>query len=95
MFCQLLYSNVTQSLTHRHIHTHTLSFSHIILHVPSQVTRYSSLCYIQQDLIAYPLQMQQFAFTNPKLPVHSFLKLSFNLDQLLSKPTTATLEKNF
>ena len=27
-------------------------------------------CSIQQDLIAFPLQMQYFAFTNPKLPVH-------------------------
>ena len=41
------------------------SFSHIILHhVPSQMT------VIQQDLIPHPLQMQQFAPINPKLPVH-------------------------
>ena len=25
---------------------------------------------MQQDRIAHPLQMQQFAFTNPRLPVH-------------------------
>ena len=41
MFYQL-YSKVTQL----YIYVHTHSFSHIILHhVPSQVTRYSSLCY--------------------------------------------------
>ena len=28
------------------------------------------LCAVQQDLIAYPLRMQLFASTNPKLPVH-------------------------
>ena len=27
-------------------------------------------CTAQQDLIAYPLQMQQFASNNPQLPVH-------------------------
>ena len=48
------------------------SFSHIILcHVPSQVIRYSFLCYTQQNLIAYPLQILQFASTNPKLSVLS------------------------
>ena len=41
--CQfLLYSKVTQSYTHIYMH----SFSHVILHrIPSQVTRWSSLCY--------------------------------------------------
>ena len=48
MFCQfLLHSKVTQS--HTHTHTHNIyihSFSHIIFHhVPSLVTKYSSLCY--------------------------------------------------
>ena len=48
----LLYSKVTQSYMHYiyiyiYTHTHIYSFSHIILHhFPSQVTRYSSLCYI-------------------------------------------------
>ena len=38
----LLYSKVPQW----HTHTHTRSFSHIILHhAPSQVTRYGSQCY--------------------------------------------------
>ena len=38
--CFTVYGKVTQS------HTHTHSFSHIILHhVPSQVTRCSPLCY--------------------------------------------------
>ena len=30
----------------------------------------TSDCAIQQDVIAYPLQMQEFASTNPRLPVH-------------------------
>ena len=52
-----------------HIHLCLYSFYHIIFyHVSSQVTKVP--CAIQQDLIAYPLQMQQFASTNPKLPVH-------------------------
>ena len=50
MFCQfLLYSKVTHSYIHIYIYTyiHTHSFSHILLHhLPSQVTRCSSLCYI-------------------------------------------------
>ena len=49
-FCQfLLYSKVTRSYIHIHIYMYLFiySFSHIILHcVSSQVTRYSSLCYI-------------------------------------------------
>ena len=37
---------VTQLCIYIYAHTHTHSFSHIILyHVPSQVIRYSSLCY--------------------------------------------------
>ena len=46
MFCQfMLYSKVTQSDTHTHTHI-IYSFSHsILLHIPSQVFRYSSLCY--------------------------------------------------
>ena len=65
--CQ--FSTVHQSDPATHIYTH--SFSHIIsfimLHhkwldiVPSA---------IQQDLIAYPLQMQEFASINPGFPVH-------------------------
>ena len=51
MFCQfLLYSKMTQLYIYMH------SFFHIFPHyVPSQVNGYSSLCYIQQDLTAYPL----------------------------------------
>ena len=54
MLCQfLLHSKVAQL----HINIH--SFTHIILHhVPSQVIRYIVPCAIEQDLIAYPLQMQ-------------------------------------
>ena len=59
----LLYSKVTQ--LHMHVY---LLFSHItMLHhkwldiVPSA---------LWQDLIAYPLQRQQFASMNPRLPVH-------------------------
>ena len=65
MFCQfLLCSKVTQS------YTHIYSFSHIIFcHVPSQVIIYIVPCVIQQNLIAYLLQMQ-YASTNPKLLVH-------------------------
>ena len=52
MFFQfLLYSKVTQ------LYKYTHSFSHIILHyIPSQVIIVPSA--IQQDLIAYPFQMQ-------------------------------------
>ena len=54
-FCQfLLYSKMTQS----YIYIHSL---YKWLDTVSWA--------IQQDLIAYPLQMQQFA-SNPKLPVH-------------------------
>ena len=50
------------SYTYTHIF-----FPHIILHhAPSQVTGQS--CATQQDLIAYPFQMQSFASPNPKLP---------------------------
>ena len=51
--------------THTHILFFTLSsimFHHEWLHIVP--------CAIQQDLIPYPLQMPQFASTNPKLPVH-------------------------
>ena len=65
VFCQfLLYSKVTQ------LYIYIYSFSHITFyHVPSQMTRHSSLC-CTEDLIAYPLQMQYFASINPKLPVY-------------------------
>ena len=47
VFCEL--STVQQSdPAHTHTHTHIFFFSHfhtILHHVPSQVTRYSSLCY--------------------------------------------------
>ena len=57
MFCQiLLYSKVTPS----YIYTYVLFLIWL--------DRVS--CAIEQDLIAYPLQTQQFASTNPKLPVH-------------------------
>ena len=70
MFCQfLLYSKMNH--LYIYTHTHTRLFSHIIFqHVPSQVTRYSSTLAIQQDLIAYALEMKQFLSTNPKLLVH-------------------------
>ena len=61
----LLYSKVTQSCICTYILSLTLSsimFHHKWLDkVP---------CAIQQDLIAYPLQMQQLTSTNPTLPVH-------------------------
>ena len=58
-------------------------FSHIILHhVPLQVTRYGSLCYIQQELTAYPLEMQFVVVCickpqtpSPFSPFHSLLFL--------------------
>ena len=36
----------------------------------SQDIGYSSLCCIQQDLVVYPLFIQQFASPNPRLPIH-------------------------
>jgi len=78
MFCQfLLYSKVTQSLTHTHtyIYAYINYFSHIILHrAPSQVTSYSSLCYTAGP-IAYPHQMQQFASTHPQRR-HNIISMS-------------------
>ena len=61
----LLYSKMTQSHTHIYIHSF-LTLSSITLHhrwldiVPSAT----------QHLIAYLLQMQEFASINPRLPVH-------------------------
>ena len=54
---------------------HMYIFSHIILHhVSSRVTIVP--CAIEQNLIAYPLQMQQFVSTNPRLQVHPTPSLS-------------------
>ena len=70
MFCQfLIYSKVTQSYIYTYIYI--FSFSHTILdQVPLQVTRYSSLCNTQHDVIVYPLQRQYFASINHKVSVH-------------------------
>ena len=66
VFCQfLLHSKVTQSHVYIYIYTH--SFSHSILHILFLILslimlhhkRLDIVSYaIQQDLIAYPLQMQ-------------------------------------
>ena len=68
MFCQfLLYSKVVQPCTYLSICLLFPIFSAITFHhkgldiVP---------CAVQQDLIAYPLPMQEFASTIPKLLVH-------------------------
>ena len=69
---QLIYnilpiSAIQQSVPVIHMYKH--SFSHIILHhVPSKCLHIVP-CAIQQKLIAYPLQTQQFASTNLTLPV--------------------------
>ena len=65
MFCHfLLYSKVRQL----YMYIYIFFFSHFLHNVASEVIIIP--CAIQQDLIAYPLQMLQFASTNPKLPVH-------------------------
>ena len=54
-------------VTHLHIHVHILFSHNIMLHhkwldiVPNAM---------QQDLIANPLQRQEFTSINPKLPIH-------------------------
>ena len=65
MFCPfLLHSTMTQLSVYVH------SFFHILLHcVPSQVTRTVPSA-IQEGLIAYLLQMREFASANPQFPVH-------------------------
>ena len=66
VFCPFLTVQQNDPITNTSGH----SSSHIILHhAPSQVTRYSCPA-IQQDLIAYPFQMQWFASVNPRFPVH-------------------------
>ena len=66
MFCQfLVYSKATQSYIY--IYILFLTLSPIMFHHKWLDT---APCAIQQDLIAYPLQMQKFASTNPKVPVH-------------------------
>ena len=69
VFCQfLLYSKVTQP--HKYIH----SFSHIILHhVPSQVTRYSSLCCIAGSQTPSPSHSLPLGNHKSVLPVRVFL----------------------
>ena len=64
----LLYSKVTQSFTHTHtilfLTSSTIMFHHKCLDtVP---------CAAEQDLMAYPLQMQQSAPINPRLPDQHF-----------------------
>ena len=71
----LLYSKVTQSLSLTHTHTHTHTHIHILFFTLSSIMFRNKWldvvpCATQQDLISYPLQMQQFASVNPKLPVH-------------------------
>ena len=63
MFCQFpLYNKVTPSYTGIH------SFLHITFHhVPSHFIIPRAT---EQDLTAYPLQMQQSVSINPKHPVH-------------------------
>ena len=75
VFCQFSAVQQRDPVTHTHTHTHilfpTLSspmLHHTILDIVP--------CAIRQDLIAYALQMQEFAFINPKLPVHSTPSLS-------------------
>ena len=62
-------TNVQQSDPITHIYTFFLShyLSSIMFH-----HKWLDIvhCAIQQSLIVYPLQMQQFASINPKLPVH-------------------------
>ena len=68
MFCQfLLYSKVTQlyNIDILFLTLSSIMFHHNWLDIVS--------CAIQQDFIAYPLQMQAFAPTNRKLPVHPTL----------------------
>ena len=70
VFCQfLLFSKVTQFVC---VCVYTQAF--FFLDCSSIMFYHKWLdivpCAIQQDLIAYPLQMQQFPSTNPKLPVH-------------------------
>ena len=87
MFFQfMLYSKVTQLYIYIHLytyvrayiytHTYTHSFPPIILILFHHKWLDIVPCAIQQDLIAYPIQMQYFASTNPKLPVHPTFSLA-------------------
>ena len=53
------------------IHLYTFFFSHYPPSCSITSDQMYISCATQQDLIAYSLQMQKFASTNPKLPVHS------------------------
>ena len=66
--CQfLLCSKETQ--LYKYTYIYTLFFSYYLPSCSSQVIGWLP-CDIQQDLIALPFQMQQFASINPKLSVH-------------------------
>ena len=65
MFCQFFL--VAKRPSYKYTYILFLTLSSIMFH---QKWLDVVLCALQQDLIAYPLQMQWFAFTNPKLPVH-------------------------
>ena len=63
MFCQLLLYSKNDPV----IHIYTF-FSHIILHhIPSQVTRYSSLCYKAADHDFFKTQSKPVFEINPSI----------------------------
>ena len=64
MFCQFSTVQQDDPVTHTHVHTF---FSHmILLHRKGlDIVRRAT----QRDLMAYPLQRQEFASINPKFPV--------------------------
>ena len=73
----LLYSKMTQSLSLSLSYTHTYVCIYMyILFLTSSSIMFHHMCLdivpgaIQQDLTAYPLQMQQFTSINPRLQVH-------------------------
>ena len=53
VFCQIPTVQQSDPVSHTRGHTHTPSFSHIIHHAPSQVTRYVSQCYTAGDPILF------------------------------------------
>ena len=68
MLCQfLLYSKVTPS----YIHKHFFLIPSTIMFYPKETG--SILCAVQQDLVAYPFAMSQFASLTPNSP---FIPLS-------------------
>ena len=68
LFCQfMLYSKVTQSYIYIYIYVFFFTLSSIMFHHKS-LDRVPWA--IQQDLIAYPFQKQEFASIKPRLPVH-------------------------